>query len=365
MTTAAPVPTAAPTAPPVAGATTLTELRAGQPAALAVPGARERIRSMNRDAAQHVVVLDDDPTGSQVVHGLPVLTRWDDDDLRWAFAHPARAFFVLTNSRSLPARQTDELLRDLGARLHRVGAEVGTEVVLLSRSDSTLRGHYPLETDVLAQVAAGRGAPYDAVLLVPAYLDAGRVTVDDVHYARDGVAYVPVGSTDYATDDAFGYTSSRLSQWVQEKTGSRVLARDVLQLRLADIRGGGVERVAELLLGARGGRVVTVDALDESDLEVVALALGAAERTGWRALCRVGPSFVPVRTGIDRRPPLLPVEVAGDPPRAGHGLVVVGSHVELTTRQVAALLQLPGLEPVELDVDALADPARRQAETER
>lgn len=367
MTTAAPVPTAVavPAAVPAPATRTLAELRRGQPAPLSLTGARDRIRAMNRDAGQHVVVLDDDPTGSQVVHDLPVLTSWDDDDLRWALAHPARAFFVLTNSRSLPAQQTEELLRDLSARLHRVSAELGTEVVLLSRSDSTLRGHFPLETDVLQQAATERGAPYDAVLLVPAYLDAGRVTVDDVHYARDGVTYVPVGSTDYATDDAFGYTSSSLSQWVQEKTGSRVLASDVLCLRLADIRGGGVERVTQLLLSARDGRVVSVDALDESDLEVVALALGAAERTGWRALCRVGPSFVPVRTGIDRRPPLSPAEIAGDPPRAGHGLVVVGSHVELTTRQVSALLQLPDLEPVELDVDALADPSRTQHETER
>lgn len=332
---------------------TLSELRAGQLPALSLPGARERIRAMNALAGRHIVVLDDDPTGSQVVHDVPVLTRWDDEDLRWAFSHPAGTFFILTNSRSLGADATRTLLADLDARLQRCCAELGTELVLLSRSDSTLRGHFPLETDVLQAAATGRGAPYDAVLLAPAYLDAGRVTVRDVHYARSGEAYVPVGQTDYATDDAFGYASSNLPKWVHEKSG--LDPASVRSLSLSDIRSGGVERVTELLLSAHGGTVVVVNALEESDLEVVALALGAAEATGWRAICRCGPSFVPVRAGLDRRSPLQPGEIVPGGTRSGRGLVVVGSHVELTTRQVDRLLELPGLVPVELDVRALLE----------
>ena len=30
-----------------------------------------------------VVVIDDDPTGSQTVHSCPLLLRWDVDTLRW------------------------------------------------------------------------------------------------------------------------------------------------------------------------------------------------------------------------------------------------------------------------------------------
>lgn len=339
---------------------TLAELRAGLPAPLVLPQARERIREMNAAAGRTVVVLDDDPTGSQVVHDVPVLTAWEDADLRWALAHPSRTVFVLTNTRSLGAAATRDLLLDLAARVHRVAAEVGTEVVLLSRSDSTLRGHFPLETDVLQQVATDRGRPYDAVLLVPAYLDAGRVTVDDVHYARDGEHYVPVAQTDYATDDAFGYLSSDLGDWVREKAGDR----PVRSLSLADLRTG-VEHVTGLLLGAREGTVVVVNALDESDLEVLALALGAAEATGWRAIGRVGPSFVPVAAGIERRPPLRADEIFVGGARAGRGLVVVGSHVELTTRQVGALLELPGLRTVELDVTALVADDSAAAEIDR
>ncbi len=329
---------------------TLAELTEGQLPAQVLPHARERIREMNARAGRHIVVLDDDPTGSQMVHNMPVLTCWDDEDLRWAFTHPSGTFFVLTNSRSLGEQATRGLLEDLDARLQRISTELGTEIVVVSRSDSTLRGHYPLETDVLQTAATRRGAPYDAVVLAPAYLDAGRVTVGDVHYARSDDSFVPVGQTDYATDDAFGYVNSSLPEWVREKAATAV---PVHSLSLQDIRQGGVEGVTSLLLAARDGAVVVVNALEESDLEVVVLALGAAEATGWRAVCRVGPSFVPVRAGIDRRPPLRTEEIAAD--RTGRGLVVVGSHVELTTRQVAALLELPDLTTVELDVDALLD----------
>lgn len=328
---------------------TWDELTEGQVSPQPVPEARQRIREMNTRAGRRIVVLDDDPTGSQVVHDVPVLTSWDDDDLRWAFAQTAGTFFVLTNSRSLGEQAARDLLEDLDSRLHRVAAEIGTEVVVLSRSDSTLRGHYPLETDVLQAAATRRGFPYDAVLLAPAYLDAGRVTVNDVHYARIDNRFVPVGLTDYATDDAFGYVSSSLVEWVQEKSGLDV-AR-IHSLPLTDIREGGVERITELLLSATDGAVVVVNALEESDLEVVALALGAAEATGWRAVCRVGPSFVPIRAGIERRAPLNAAEISTA--RTGHGLVVVGSHVELTTRQVGKLLELPDLVAVELDVNAL------------
>jgi uncharacterized protein YgbK (DUF1537 family) len=337
---------------------TLAELADGQVPAQPLPKARQRIRDMNARAGRRIVVLDDDPTGSQVVHDVPVLTSWEDEDLRWAFAQPSATFFVLTNSRSLGEEATRDLLEELDSRLHRVAEEIGTEVVILSRSDSTLRGHYPLETDVLQAAATRRGSPYDAVLIAPAYLEAGRVTVDDVHYARIDGRFLPVGQTDYATDDAFSYTSSNLREWVQEKSGRD--AAQVHSLSLTDIRRGGIERVTELLLAARHGAVVVVNALEESDLEVVALALGTAEATGWRAVCRVAPSFVPVRAGIEHRAPLRAGEVSRA--RTGRGLVVVGSHVELTTRQVQALLELPGLTTVELDVHALLNDGAAELE---
>jgi uncharacterized protein YgbK (DUF1537 family) len=45
----------------------------------------------------------------------------------------------------------------------------------------------------------------------------------------------------------------------------------------------------------------------------------------------------------------------------GHGLIVVGSHVALTSRQLTAARARGGLAEVELDVGAVTEPARRDA----
>jgi len=41
-----------------------------------------------------VVVLDDDPTGVQTVHDVPVFTKWDAETLKEAFLEEGSMFFV-------------------------------------------------------------------------------------------------------------------------------------------------------------------------------------------------------------------------------------------------------------------------------
>lgn len=342
-----------------------SDLVGSLPTPSAADDARDAQRSWHLASRRHLVVLDDDPTGSQAVHDVPVLTSWSADDLRWAFAHPGRAFFVLTNSRSLPSAEAEQVLTDLDRAVARVAAQVGTEAVVVSRSDSTLRGHFPLETDVLARGAAERSSPLDAVVVVPAYLEAGRVTVDDVHYARSGDEALPVGLTDYARDEAFGYASSDLRDWVEEKTGSRIRRDDVVSLSIHDIRVGGADTVFQRLLGARNGAVVVVNAVLDSDLDVVCAALRRAEDAGWRAAYRTGPSMVAALLGLQPSAPLRHDEIVDPRHSGGHGLVVVGSHVELSTRQVERLLATTGTRAVEVDVVSLVDPGQRAVEVQR
>ena len=87
---------------------------------------------------------------------------------------------------------------------------------VISRSDSTLRGHYPGEVEALAQAL---GEPYHATLLIPFFLEGGRYTLHDVHYLQDGDTLTPVGESEFAKDTTFGFASSDLRAWVAEKTG--------------------------------------------------------------------------------------------------------------------------------------------------
>ena len=301
------------------------------------PDVRAQIRRLRAESGQLLGVLDDDPTGSQCVHGVDVVFALEPDEYARALTPASPTCFVLTNSRSQPERVARTLTRDVAAGLHEVAAGLGRPLQLVSRSDSTLRGHVMAEVDTLALLARERGEPVDAVLLAPAFLEAGRVTAGDVHWARVDGRMVPVGSTEFARDATFGYTASDLRRFVAEVSGGQVDERQVLSISLEDIRSHGPSHVAELIGRAEGQAFVVVNAVTYSDLECVALASLQAQQTGQRLLFRTGPSMVRALDGQESLPPVSPAEVwAGSRPE-GHGLVVVGSHVGSTSRQVAAL----------------------------
>ncbi len=316
-----------------------------------------------------LVVLDDDPTGTQTIAGLPVLTDWSVDDLRWALRQDSAAFFVLTNTRSLAPADAAARNRAVVRALDEASRAEGVPYVIASRGDSTLRGHFPLETDVLAEESAAVGAGVSGgVLVVPAYIEAGRITVDAVHWMRTARGMLPVGQGEFARDATFGYRNSDLRAWIAEKSGGRIAAGDVLAVTLADLRTGGPDHVADLLGALGPGRYAVADAVCDDDLRVLALALARAEQRGVRPLYRVGPSFVRARAGQAARAPLTPAELPRTQDAAPHGLIAVGSHVNLTTRQLAVLRTREGVAEWELDVAAVLDPARHDghvAETAR
>lgn len=316
---------------------------------------RAAIRAARALSAHTLVILDDDPTGSQLVHDVPVITSWDDDDLDWAFSQPGSAFFVLTNTRSLGGASAARLVSELADAVDDAASRHRRVVDFVLRGDSTLRGHFPLESDVLAERAQERGEPYDAIILVPAFPEAGRVTRDNVHLVTSGDDLVPVGLTDYANDATFGFTSSDLREYVEEKTGGTTRAEDVVSIGLDDIRVGGPDDVAGILRGCHDRRPVVVNAMTAADLDVVALGIWTAQRSGCRALIRCGPSFVGSLLGLDARPPLSRDEIVPSSGPSGHGLIVVGSHVALTGEQLDALRARRGdsLTEVVLDVPRL------------
>ena len=301
-------------------------------------------------------VLDDDPTGSQAVHDVQVVTVLDEEAYAAALGGPAGTCFVLTNTRSLDEPAAVEINQRAARGLIAVAERTGVRLQLISRSDSTLRGHVMAEVAALQAVRrAAAGREFDGVLLVPAFLEAGRVTAGDIHWARLGADLVPVGETEFARDATFGYRASDLRDFVAEKSGGTIRPGDVASIGLADIRLGGPSRVQELLAQVRDGRWVVVNATEYSDLDTVACGVLRAEADGHSFLFRTGPSFVRALLGMGPKAPLRGAQIwpPGSPAASGHGLVVVGSHVGQTSRQVAALIARGGVTGVELDVPAL------------
>ncbi|HHY92672.1 MAG TPA: hydroxyacid dehydrogenase, partial [Firmicutes bacterium] len=241
----------------------------------------------------------------------------------------------------------------------------GRPVAFLSRSDSTLRGHYPLEVLTLAKLWEDA---YDrrlaGHLLVPAFPEGERYTVDDVHYVGKGERLLPAGESEFARDSAFGYQSSDLKAWVEEKSGGLFRREDVFSVPLAAVRRGGPDKVAEYLDGVRHGRPVVVNAVSYADLDVIVRGLLEVEAVGKHFLYRTAAAFAKVRGGVADRPLLTAAELFLPGWTGSGGLVVVGSHVERTNRQLQVLRE--GGHPFcEVSVPRLLAPGEREEELAR
>lgn len=302
-----------------------------------------------------IIVLDDDPTGSQTVHGCLLLTRWDKDTLREALLDASPLFFVLTNTRGMAAKQAAEITREVCKNLQLVLAELdksGNHVnpILVSRSDSTLRGHYPVETDVIAEELG----PFDAHFLVPAFFEGGRSTRDSVHYLKVNGKDTPVHETEFARDSVFAYHHSYLPDYVEEKTAGRIKAGQVERFVLNDVRGDSLQRLLDL----QANTCCVVDAETQGDLNHFAEQLRIAASRGKRFLFRSAASLLTALARLPAQP--VAAQAMAKYVRGGKpGAVIVGSHVKKTTLQLEQLLKMPGVESIEVDVERL--PANRAA----
>ncbi|MET1089037.1 MAG: four-carbon acid sugar kinase family protein [Arthrobacter sp.] len=347
------------------------DVLAAYPAEVRIPAelVASALAASNAETPRVLVVLDDDPTGTQSVADLPVLTRWDVEDFIWAFGQSKPAVYVLTNTRSLDpaeaAARNEQVVRNA---LTAAGSPAELRLGFVSRSDSTLRGHYPLEPDVIAAtVAEVSGEKTDGVVLVPAFPDAGRVTIGGVHYMRGtgeaAGSITPVSETEFAKDASFGFSTSVMAHYVEEKSGGRFAADSVIVLDLNIIRAGAsaqdpaisANAIADAIEAATDSTPIVADIVSENDLRALSLGLEEAERRGKKLLYRVGPPFGRARIGQEIRTELSGAEAyAGNTPSHAGGLIVVGSHVGVTTRQLRALTeQHSAARIVEIDVEKL------------
>ncbi len=318
------------------------------------------IRTLVEQTGVKLVILDDDPTGSQTVKGIPLLTHWSCEALQKELESNYPAFFILTNSRSLPTQQAEQVGAEIGRHLAEAARRSGRKIAVVSRGDSTLRGHFPEEVDSLTD---GLGVDFDAWLLIPTLYSAGRFTLGDIHYAAEGDWLVPVGQTSYAQDGTFGYRSSNLREWVAEKTAGRIPADRVASISIDDIRLGGPQVVYQKIIALPRRSVVVVNAASRRDFEVLVTGILIAEQQGKKYIYRATASFIPVRFGLEPYP-LLDVQSLGLPENGG-GLVIVGSYVPKTTEQVNVLRERGLATNVEVKVERLLNLEERSGEIQQ
>ena len=313
-----------------------------------------------------VVVLDDDPTGIQTVHGLYVYTDWSRETFVRGLTSGQPMFFVLTNSRSFSAEETRAVHMEIAEHLAQASLETGRPFLLVSRGDSTLRGHYPLETETLRQtLEAMLPLRYSGEILMPYFQEGGRFTIGDVHYVRTGEQLIPAGMTEFARDSTFPFSSSDLKDWCEERTKGRYPAGEVASISLEELRGLDYGGIVQTLSSLSGFRKLVVNCAHGLDAEVFVTALVQALEEGKEFLIRSAAGLVRALSGVEPRPLLTREELRGADHGTG-GLVVVGSHVAKTTGQLERLLrEVPHLEPICFQAERVLQPDGGRAEEER
>lgn len=291
-----------------------------------------------------IIVFDDDPTGSQTVHSCLLLMRWDVETICQGLRDSSPLLFILTNTRARNAEDTVRITHEVCSNLKVAIATLKLQhYLIVSRSDSTLRGHYPLETDV---ITAELG-PFDAQFLVPAFLEGGRITLNSTHYLRNLDHLIPVHQTEFAQDPVFGYHHSYLPDYIAEKTQNRIPADQVVRFTTATLSDAPnqIRRLKDNQYGV-------VDGATQSDLDQFAQQILQATKQGQRFLFRSAASLITAFAHLPPQP-IAPENMGQTVQNRTSGVFIIGSYVQKTTTQLAALLQLPDVEGIEIDLNHL------------
>ncbi|ADK13174.1 MULTISPECIES: four-carbon acid sugar kinase family protein [Clostridium] len=312
-----------------------------------------------------IVVLDDDPTGVQTVHDISVYTDWSLDSIESGFKEKNPMFFILTNSRGFTAAETEKAHKEISLNISKVAKKLNKDYIIISRSDSTLRGHYPLETEILKQtVEANSDVKFDGEVLMPFFKEGGRFTIGNVHYVQDGEYLIPAGETEFAKDRTFGYTKSHLGEYIEEKTKGTFKAKDTTYISLEDIRSLNIEGITKQLLDVKNFNKVVVNAIDYVDVKIFATALVKAIKSGKNFMYRSAAALTKVLGGVSDKNLLSRDELIKVDSKNG-GLLIVGSHVKKTTEQLEELKKCPFIEFIEFNCHLVSDSEKFEAEIQR
>jgi uncharacterized protein YgbK (DUF1537 family) len=303
---------------------------------------RSEIHDFNTQHGMKYIVLDDDPTGTQTVSDVTVITEWTVEAIKNELESSSSIFFILTNSRSLSAKGSAKLIEEIGSNINKAIRLLEVKVNVILRGDSTLRGHFPIEEIALKK---GLQSEPDLYLLIPAFFEGGRYTIDNVHYYTDSQKLIPVSESPFAEDKVFGYESGNLKDWIKEKSAD--LFRHVYAFSHEDLQKGS-DWVRQKLKDLPIASMVLVNATHYEHLDTFSSGLLSS---GLSFCARSAASLVASLNGLPPGNFLKDLDMVN---RSGTGgLIVVGSYVPKTTAQVSGLLAKEDLRTIMLHVEKI------------
>lgn len=311
-----------------------------------------------------IIVLDDDPTGVQTIHDISVYTDWSAQTIADGFAEKNPMFFILTNSRAFTAEYTKKVHQDIAERIVKESQKTNKDFIIISRSDSTLRGHYPLETATLKEtVEKLTHEKFDGEVLIPFFKEGGRFTISNIHYVQEEDYLVPAGMTEFAKDKTFYYTSSTLPEYIEEKTNGKYKANDTTCVSLDSLRNMDIDKITEQLMSVSNFNKVVVNAIDYVDVKVFVIALIKAINAGKKFIFRSAAALTKVIGGVSDKSLLSREELINNNHHGG--LIIIGSHVKKTTAQFNELKKCSWIKFIEFNHLLVLEPEKLNIELQR
>ena len=288
-----------------------------------------------------IIVFDDDPTGSQTVHSCTLLLQWDKDQLVNAIKNNS-LLFILANTRSLTTdlaeKRTREICQVLLSSL-KENKLLLEDVFIVSRGDSTLRGHGFLEPNTINKELG----PFDGTFHIPAFFEGGRLTIKGIHLLNN----IPVHKTSFAEDKIFGYSTSFLPDWLEEKSNGQIKADNVNILSIDKLENArnsyeGMKALIKELSMLSSNQPVIVDATETSHLDTLCYAvkkLKGKKRFLFRSSASFINSLANIRSDINKGKEFLFLSSPVIKSEIKPGLIIVGSYVPLANKQLKVLLR--------------------------
>tara|TARA_Y100001978_G_scaffold193035_1_gene198730 strand:+ start:3195 stop:4544 length:1350 start_codon:yes stop_codon:yes gene_type:complete len=297
-----------------------------------------------------IIVIDDDPTGSQTVHDCLLLLKWDYKTLMKGINSNSKILFILANTRSLSPNNLKIRLEEICLTLKKVisNSYNQQDYVLITRGDSTLRGHNFLEPYYINEFIG----PFDATFYIPAFLEGNRITINGNHFVNN----IPAHETIFAQDRVFGYETNNIKNILYKQSDSKINMENIHNLTLSELnilQMNENNKVFNFLENLEKNVKVIVDTHDYHELNKFASVIKTLIHKK-KFLFRTAASFVKAISGINANNKdnlyYSNLRRKDKNNKFMQGFIVVGSHIDLSTKQLNRLLEIKSCKAIELNV---------------
>ena len=298
-----------------------------------------------------IIIIDDDPTGSQTVNGCNLLLKWDYETLLKGLKDSSNLLFILANTRSLSKKDVKVRLKEICSALREImnnSSFAEEDFVVISRGDSTLRGHNFIEPFIINELLG----PFDATFYIPAFIEGNRTTVNGNHFVDN----IPVHKTIFSKDKIFGFNTSNVKELIYEQSNHKLDFNHIENIFIKDFEVLETNQPNKLYLymeNLKNNQKVIVDIRDYFQLDKFSRIIKSLLKKK-KFLFRSAASFISSLSNVKQTKKeniyFSQLRRKNNNDKMLKGLIVVGSYNELTTLQLNKVLNISLCQPIEINV---------------